>query len=47
MTDPSARLSKIVTHASIKYNVDIAILGAQLAHECDWKLDWIHDPATG
>ena len=29
--------------AATKYNVDPAILSAQLDHECDGKLDWIHN----
>ena len=43
MSDPSSRLSDFAMKAAVKYNVDPAILSAQLAHECDWKLDWIHN----
>ena len=43
MTDPSSRLSDFAMKAAVKYNVDPAILSAQLDHECDGKLDWIHN----
>ena len=43
MTAPSSRLSDFAMKAATRYNVDPAILGAQLAHECDGKLDWIHN----
>ena len=42
MSDPSSRLSDFAMKAATRYNVDPAILSAQLAHECD-KLDWIHN----
>ena len=46
MTGISSRVSVLVAYATVRYNVDPAVLDALLAHECDYNLAWIHDEST-